>query len=345
LKLNELTFDRPIGLEATMPAEARGLGRDDVRLLVTTSLGHTHAQFRDLPQFLRPGDLLVVNNSATLAASLPARSPHVKDFRLNLSTQYAPDLWLTEPRWSASQPGPLPIRIGDVIQVGDLVAKLIAPYPGLPALWFIHFQDTLDETMALHGSPIRYGYVDQAYPLQAYQTIFSTTPGSAEMPSAGRPFSPATLQSLQAQGVDFARITLHTGVSSQEVESENVEEAMLYPEPFEITGATAVAVNRAHAKGQRVIAVGTTVARALESAWDGRQLRPKTGFTRLFIHPARGVRVIQGLLTGFHDPVSTHLALLYTLATPDLVREAYRQAIDHKYLWHEFGDSHLILLK
>jgi S-adenosylmethionine:tRNA ribosyltransferase-isomerase len=342
---NELTFDRPIGLEASMPPEEQGRARDNVRLLVTTADGHLHSQFRDLPDFLRPGDLLVANDSATLAASLPARSTQIGDFTLNLSTQYGPRLWLTEPRWSPDRPGPLPFHEGDLIQVGEVGAKLIAPYPGLSALWFAQFRDTLRETMEKYGSPIRYKYVNASYPLEAYQTIFGTRPGSAEMPSAARPFSPAVLESLEQRGVHIATITLHTGVSSQELESEDLEEAILYPEPFWVSKEAALAVNKAYAAGGRVIAIGTTVARALESAWESGRLRPTSGFTRLFIHPSRGIQAIQGLLTGFHDPASTHLALLSTIAGASFVREAYQEAIDHRYLWHEFGDSHLILMK
>jgi len=343
VKRSELVFDRPGRLEAVTPPEERGLGRDDVRLLVTTPAGHTHAHFRDLSQFLGPGDLLVANDSATLPASLPA-SGSVGAFTLNLSTQYEPNLWLTEPRWSPDKPGPLPIESGDKIQVGGVSAQWVTPYPGLPALWFVHSQSDLREAMARHGSPIRYGYVPQAYPLEMYQTIFSATPGSAEMPSAARPFTQQVLESLRRRGVNIARVTLHTGVSSQEVETDDIEAETLYPEPFKVSSSTAQAVNAARREGRRVIAIGTTVVRALESAWDGEQVQPREGFTRLYIHPGRGMHVVQGLLTGFHDPVTSHLAMLYALAGRDLIREAYEEAIREGYLWHEFGDSHLIMM-
>lgn len=343
MKRSELIFDRPTPLEAVAPPEERGLGRDGVRLLVTTPTGHTHAHFRDLPRFLQLGDLLVVNDSATLPASLPA-SGSVGAFTLNLSTRYEPNLWLTEPRWSQARPGPLPLAPGDRIQAGGVSAQWVAPYPGLPALWFMHSQGDLGEALARYGSPIRYGYVPQAYPLEAYQTIFGTTPGSAEMPSAARPFTRPVLESLSRREVNIASITLHTGVSSQEVEMDDVEAETLYPEPFKVPAPTAQAVNAARREGRRVIAIGTTVVRALESAWDGEQVQPKEGFSRLYIHPGRGVHVVQGLLTGFHDPVTSHLAMLYALAEPDLIRGAYQEAIREGYLWHEFGDSHLILI-
>ena len=199
--------------------------------------------------------------------------------------------------------------------------------------------------MAQTGSPIRYGYVQQPYPLDAYQTIFAELPGSAEMPSAARPFSPRVLESLRRHGVQIASITLHTGVSSLEVESEEVEAHALYAEPFHVSVTTARAVNAVRAAGRRVIAVGTTVVRALEAAWDGDKVSPARGFTRAYVHPRSGVHTVDGLITGLHDPLASHLAMLYAIAGQDLIRSAYAKAIQNGYLWHEFGDSHLILTR
>ena len=343
---SSLIFDRPAALQATIPPEARGLSRDGVRLMVSTPAGHDHACFRDLPRFLRPGDLLVVNQSATLPASLPAAAQG-STFIVNLSTNYGRGLWLAEPRWSTARPGPLPLRPGDQISVAGLPVRVVAPYPGLPRLWFLYSEADLDTAMSRAGKPIRYGYVTTDYPLSYYQTVFAAVPGSAEMPSAGRPFTQRVLDALQACGIQTAAITLHTGVSSLEVEAENVEAQTLYGEPFQVPAATAQAINTAHSEGRRVIAIGTTVVRALESAWDGnplcREVRPMTGFTRVYIHPGRGIHVVDGLLTGLHDPLVSHLAMLYALAGEDMIRDAYRAAIAEGYLWHEFGDSHLIL--
>ncbi len=198
--------------------------------------------------------------------------------------------------------------------------------------------------MRAFGTPIHYGYVEKSYPLDAYQTVFSTVPGSAEMPSAAQPFTPRVVAALRARGIAIAGLVLHTGVSSLEVDEEIVEDHPLYAEPFEVPLATARAVNEARRAGRRVIAVGTTVVRALESAWDGAQVRPMTGFTRLYVHPGRGVHVIDGLITGLHDPVTSHLAMLYALADQETIRSAYAEAVAEGYLWHEFGDSHLILV-
>lgn len=337
-----LVYDRPPGLAATGPAEARGLERDAVRLLVSTPAGNTHARFSDLPNFLRPGDLLVVNASATLPASLPAEG-RLGSFILNFSTRFGGGLWLAEPRPATTREGPMSLRPGESIRVGDLVVRAVAAYPGLPRLWFVQAEGSVDLAMARYGRPIRYGYLTEEYPLDAFQAIFASLPGSAEMPSAGRPFSPRVLDALKSRGVELAEIVLHAGVSSLEVQAEQVQHEAVFPEPFWVFPAAAAAVNAARQDGRRVIAVGTTVVRALESAWDGSRLRPKSGFSRLFVHPGRPPRVVDGLITGLHDPATSHLALLYALAGRDMVRSAYEEAIQSGYLWHEFGDSHLIL--
>ena len=179
--------------------------------------------------------------------------------------------------------------------------------------------------------------------MDTYRTEFSRVPGSAEMPSAARPITPRIRRALEEAGVRIAPILLHTGVSSLEIESETVEAQAVYPEPFSVSPDTALAVNRTHAAGGRVVAVGTTVVRALESAWTPDGARPRTGFTRVFVNPDRGVHAVDGLLTGFHDPVTSHLAMLTAFLGIDGVRHAYAEAVRHGYLWHEFGDSHLVL--
>ena len=334
-------FERPPELGATAPPEARGVGRDGVRLLVTDAAGSVHRTFRDLPSMLEPGDLLVVNESATRAASLPARGAP-GDFLLNVSTQYAEALWLAEPRWGVGSPGPVPLPLGSPVDAVSARFYPIGPYPGIPRLWFFRSEGDVVGTMADRGSPIRYGYVEAAYGLDAYQTIFSRVPGSAEMPSAGRPFTRPVLRQLAARGVRLASIVLHTGVSSLESEPGRDELPPVYPEPFRVTAATADAVNRTRETGHHVIAVGTTVLRALETAWDGCRVAPRRGFTQLTLGPGRTVRSADALLTGFHDPRTSHLALLGGFAGEERVRRAYREAVRERYLWHEFGDSHLL---
>lgn len=342
MKRNALYFDRPDILQANRPPEDRGLSRDEVRLLVSTPDGHRHSHFTELASFLDPGDLLVVNRSATLAASLTAVGA-IGSFLVNFSTNYGNGLWLVEPRLSSAQPGPLPLEAGETIAVGGYAARLVAKHPKLPRLWFLQTDPRICELMTQVGRPIRYEYMENPYPLDAYQTVFSKIPGSAEMPSAARPFSHRVLASLRERGVKIGGILLHTGVSSLEIETDTVEEHPLYAEPFQVPHATAKAVNHARQEGRRVIAVGTTVVRALESAWNGQEVTEAKGFTQLMVHPKRGVHTIDGLITGLHDPLASHLAMLYAVAGQELILDGYREAVEYGYLWHEFGDSHLII--
>jgi len=341
VKTTELVFERPERVFAHEPPEIHGRSRDDIRLLVTGPDGHHHARFEDLATFLRRGDLLVVNESAAIPASLPAEG-RLGSILLNLCTRFRSDLWIAEPRWAAGKPGPLPIEPAEELRIGAATVRLLSPYPGIPRLWFALADRPFDSMITERGGPIHYGYTE-AWPMDVYQTLFSRVPGSAEMPSAARPITPRIREALEKAGIRIAPILLHTGVSSLEIESETVEGQALYPEPFAVSPETADAVNRTHANGGQVIAVGTTVVRALESAWTPEGLRPRTGFTRLFVNLDRGIHAIDGLLTGFHDPVTSHLALLAAFLGMEGVREAYAEAVRAGYLWHEFGDSHLVI--
>jgi S-adenosylmethionine:tRNA ribosyltransferase-isomerase len=196
----------------------------------------------------------------------------------------------------------------------------------------------LEDYLARHGRPIRYRHADRERPIADYQTIFARVPGSAEMPSAGRPFTPELVADLASRGILIAPLTLHAGVSSLEHGEEP------YPERYSVPAATARLVNGVHWWGGRVIAVGTTVVRALETATasDG-MVDPSEGWTDLVVRPERGLRAVDGLLTGWHEPESSHLKLLEAAAGPELLERSYRVARGHGYRWHEFGDSHLIL--
>ncbi len=335
-------WDLPPVPEADRTPEDRGLARDEVRLLVSTGAHESDRRFRDLPGLLRPGDLLVVNESATIPASVPASGP-LGDFRLSLSTEYGADLWLAEPRWGASRPGPLPLQPGDPLSVAGVPARWVAPFPGIPRLGFLRVEADLTPVLQARGRPIRYGYLAREYPLETYQTIFARVPGSAEMPSAGRPFSLRLREELERYGVRFAPILLHAGVSSLEIDESFPGQVPIYPEPFQVPAATAAAIAGARAQGGRVIAVGTTVVRALESAWDCGGVRAARGFTRLYISPDRPIRSVDGIITGFHTATSTHLALLEGLVGRERLTRAYAAAIAGGYLWHEFGDSHLLM--
>ncbi len=342
------------GLEAREPPEARGLARDEVRLMVATrSDGRiAHAHFFELPRLLRAGDLVVVNTSATLPAAIAAHRADGSRIELHFATRLdsdrpggghepAGELWVVELRSSG---GARPIydgRPGETLEVsGGARLEIRASYDGGGRLWVGRFAGGLAAGSHLerHGHAIRYGYVRGEWPLSAYQTAYALQPGSAEMPSAGRPLSAAVITALVARGVLVAPLLLHTGVSSPERHERP------YPERFEVPEETARLVNADHGWGGRVVAVGTTVVRALETvaAPDGTVARG-AGRTELVITPQRGLWAVDGLLTGWHEPEASHMLMLEAAAGRRLLEASYRAAAEHRYRWHEFGDSHLIL--
>jgi S-adenosylmethionine:tRNA ribosyltransferase-isomerase len=323
-----LAFELPERLEATEPPPER----DQVGLLAASGGSLGHHRFTDLPGLLRPGDLLVVNTSATLPAALPAG-----ELQLHLSTPLPgafPDdgheRWVVELRDGPSRyrGG----RAGERLPLpGGGTAELLAPYLGGQRLWAarLTIPTPLLAYLDEHGEPIRYRHLPEARPLADFQTIFALEPGSAEMPSAGRPFSRRVLNALADRGVRVAPIVLHCGVSSLE------RGETPYPERFRVPAATAEAVHAA----DRVIAVGTTVVRALETTGGDAG----EGWTRHVITPETGVHVVDGIVTGWHEPDASHLLMLEAIAGRELVERSYAAALARGYRWHEFGDSHLIL--
>jgi len=354
-------FVLPPSLEASSPPEARGLRRDEVRLLVSNIAADTleHARFRDLPCWLSPGDLLVVNTSATLNASLPATNDGGEQLELHLSTSLPGGFWVVEVR-ALSNGISLPYRhalSGTTMCLPDgAEAELLAPYPLTAAreahsrLWLaaLTLPEPLLSYLNRNGSPIRYSYVTERWPLTTYQSVFATEPGSAEMPSAGRPFSAELVTTLVSRGIQIAPLVLHTGVASLE------DHEPPYEEFYRVPRGTSDRVNAARMSGQRVIAVGTTVVRALETVTDDRgHTSPGEGWTNVVISHDRPVRSVNGLITGFHEAKATHLKMLEQVvvsasrerrghSSTHLAR-AYEAALDAGYLWHEFGDSHLII--
>jgi S-adenosylmethionine:tRNA ribosyltransferase-isomerase len=354
-------FELPADLEAREPPEARGLRRDEVRLLVSNLAAASieHARFADLPRWLSAGDLLVVNTSATVNAALPAATADGGAFELHLSTRLPGGLWSVELRRLGEQDGgTLPYTealagTALLLPAGGR-ATLLAPYPFVASLasrsrlWAaaVEFPDAVDAYLRTHGSPIRYGYVEQPWPNEMYQTVFAVEPGSAEMPSAGRPFTPELVTRLVSLGVEIAPLLLHTGVASLE------DHEPPYEEYYRVPRHTAERVNAARRAGGRVIAVGTTVVRALETVTDETGTTfPGVGWTDLVIAPHRPVRSVTGLITGLHEPRATHLMLLERVVAaciggtdgPRHLERAYAEARRVGYLWHEFGDSHLIV--
>jgi S-adenosylmethionine:tRNA ribosyltransferase-isomerase len=340
-----LDFALPEGSEADAPAERRGLARDGVRMLVARGTATTHHVFAELPDVLAPGDLLVVNTSATLPAALDAARDDGRIEPVHVATELDDGRWVVEVR-RADNSGPEPdVRPGARLSLpGGVRLTIAAAYPDPDAsasrLWTARPEPaTGSATHVLrHGRPIRYGYVAEPWPLADYQTVFATHPGSAEMPSAGRPFTDRLVVRLLAAGVAVAPVTLHCGVSSPEVQEPPA------PERFEVPAATARLVDVTRASGGRVVAVGTTVVRALESAATrDRTTHAASGWTDLVLGPGRPARVVDGLITGLHAPGASHLHLLEAVAGRESVRAAYAAALDRGYLWHEFGDTTLFL--
>lgn len=346
-------------LVAASPPEKRGLTRDGVRLLVATPDGLVHARFTDLPLFLAPGDLLVANTSATVAAALDGARGDGRPVVVHLSTTLDDGTWLLELRERSAGFRRVTDAVpGETLTLpGGASLSLLYRYPDKEAtrMWAASAAVGGDVSTFLtrHGRPIRYSYVPDPWPLAAYQTVFARSSGSAgsagspgatgltgsaEMPSAGRPFTPGLVTSLISAGVMIAPITLHAGVASLEAGETPL------PERFTVPEATARLVNMTRAAGHRVVAVGTTCTRALESAADANAaVRPRSGWTRLVLGPRHPARVVDGLVTGWHDPEASHLALLDAVAGTPLVRPAYAEAERAGYLWHEFGDSCLLL--
>ena len=334
-----ITFELPAGLEATAPPA----DRDGVRLLVARSGGVEHARFPALGTFLAPGDLLVVNTSGTLAAAIDGTRHDGRPVTVHFATALDDASWVVEVRPAGRATGPVPdSRVGDAITLpAGVRLALVRPRPsGQARLW----QATTDVDggvlayLERHGRPIRYSYVPVPLPLADYQTVFAREPGSAEMPSAGRPFTAELVTDLVTRGIGIAPVTLHTGVSSQEAGEPP------QPERYAVPEATARAVNMTRAWGGRVVAVGTTATRAVESAADGPGVaRGRSGWTDLVLGQDRPALVVNGLITGWHAPGASHLDLLAAVAGADLVDRAYSEAVRARYLWHEFGDSCLLL--
>ena len=358
-------FALPSELEAAEPPESRGLRRDAVRLLVSDLGRNTveHGRFSDLPRWLEPGDLLVVNTSGTMNAAIDARGDGGAEFELHVSTRVPGGFWTVElrvPGGGASAPY-RGARAGTKLRLpADGQATLLAPYPltgpldSSSRLWIaaLIVPDQVPAYLSRFGFPIRYRYVTRSWPSSMYQTVFATEIGSAEMPSAGRPFTTELVTRLVSLGIQIAPILLHTGVSSLE------DHEPPYDEFYRVPPHTADRVNAARRSGCRVIAVGTTVVRALETVTDERgRTAASQGWTDLVITPDRPLRAVDGAITGLHEPHASHLALLERVidaalgSRPDVeagsaagqLARAYREAREAGYLWHEFGDAHLIV--
>ncbi|MCX5419812.1 S-adenosylmethionine:tRNA ribosyltransferase-isomerase [Streptomyces sp. NBC_00078] len=351
----------PEELSARLPVEQRGPGldRDAVRLLVSRGTEVSHHAFTELPRLLRAGDLLVVNTSPTLAAAVDGWVGHARvvvhfstcgdDGRWAVELRDTDGRGTTRARVDPDGKGTARARAGgpagkEVCLPGGVRLLLEEPLSvgGERLRWARASGAEVLGMLREHGRPIRYSYTERDQPLSVYQTVFALPSadgaGSAEMPSAARPFTARLVTELVSRGVQFAPVTLHTGVASAEAHEPP------YPERFSVPEASARLINAAKAGDGRVVAVGTTAVRAVESAagTDG-VVRARAGWTDLVVTPERGVRVVDGLLTGLHEPQASHLLMLEAIAGRAAVDRSYEEALHGLYLWHEFGDIHLIL--
>ncbi len=343
-----MSYPTDLGIRATpavRPAEIGGQGRDDVRLLVvdrrTGAVQHRH--FRSIAEAFQPGDVLVVNNTATIPAALPA-AVNGKPHWLHLAARFSATQIVVELRDAQGGPDTAWLEPGSVCVVHDQTGsirgrgRVVRHFHPRSRFWLVETDTDWYALAPIIGRPIRYHYVERPYPMSAYETLFGRIPGSSEMPSASRPFTVETRQRLHARGVELVELTLHTTVSSHEV-ADGETDPPLVPEWFHIPDATRDAVMAAKRAGRPVIALGTTVVRALET-WAAQGTAG--GWTTHLVTPDSPPQLVSGLITGLHDNFTSHLWLLYAFLAPQHLVAAYRDAEQHGYRWHEFGDLSMI---
>jgi S-adenosylmethionine:tRNA ribosyltransferase-isomerase len=336
-----MKFELPDELNAKEPPERRGIRRDFVKMMVLDKVtGKTeHTKFCDLDRYLKRGDLLVLNASRTVPAVLKSRKEEDgAEVEIRLAHRKSETIWEALPVQTS-------LFVGDVIRFSPMLTATVVKKSTETPLVSLEFSlccsELFNEIYSL-GEPVRYEYIQEPWNLDYYQTVFATIPGSVEMPSAGRAFSWELLFRLQRKGVRIAYITLHTGLSYllddkwHKGPDKNFEQ-------FEVSQETAKEIQVTKEAGGRVIAVGTTVVRALETAALKGELQPSIGWTNLYIQEDTPLKVCDGLITGMHEPEASHLQLLSAFVRPDLLYAAYTNAIDQRYLWHEFGDMNLIV--
>ena len=344
------TFTLPPELSAKEPPERRGIRRDQVRLLVIErATGRIeHSRFDKIDNYLRAGDLLVFNSSRTLPASLRGCcATHGPCMEVRLAERLPDDSWLALLLCEQGDPFGCGLCAGMQIEFAEgLAATVLDRDENIPRLWQLRFSISGTQLVDLIyrlGKPIRYEYVSAPWDLDYYQTVYAKEPGSAEMPSAGRAFTWKLLLDLKRRGIESAYIVLHTGLSSY-MDDELDRAHPASEEEYFVSATTAEKINRARKSGGRMIAVGTTAVRALESAVDeSGRVQAQHGYTRLRIDNKHRLKAVDGLLTGLHEPEASHLDLLSAFLPAEQIRAAYEEAVERRYLWHEFGDLNLIL--
>jgi S-adenosylmethionine:tRNA ribosyltransferase-isomerase len=342
--ISDFDFQLPDHLIAQKPLAER----DAARMLIVERADHTwrDSHFRDLPAQLAPGDVLVINNTRVFPARLRGkRVPFGGAVELLLAREVERNSWEALARPARR------LRVGDAIEFADglLKAEIIESLEN--GIRVVRFDTTgnVDDLIDRIGEPPLPPYINRPGGVDddrhRYQTVYATERGAIAAPTAGLHFTPQTLEAVRARGVQVAEITLHVGYGTFEpVRVADVRKHKVAAERFSISEETATAINHARAKGNRVVAVGTTTARALESASSAdRKLMPQSGVASLTIIPGYQFRIVDGLLTNFHLPKSSLLMLVSAFAGRDLVLTAYRHAVDQAYRFYSYGDCMLVL--
>jgi len=343
MTITSFEFYLPNELNATHPPERRGVRRDQVKMMVLDrETGHIiHDKFSQITDFLKVGDLLILNNSRTIPAifkvSWERRGTILKkQVEVRLARRRGDSVWdvlVVEEN----------LELGDILHFSDrLTASVKGPAINNPKLRTLHFSlsgiELFHQLYSL-GEPVRYEYIHHPWDLDYYQTVFASTPGSVEMPSAGRAFSWELLFNLQKKGVQIDFIQLHTGLSYM-FDDDKLPSPEDNYEEYSINQETMRKISTTKANGGRVIAVGTTVVRALETTSRTGILQ---GWTNLYIQKGYRLEIVDGIITGFHEPKASHLDMLTAFVEEEHLFKAYHNAIEHQYLWHEFGDMNLIV--
>ncbi len=335
-------FFLPDYLNASLPPERRGIRRDQVRMMVLErETGHvSHDRFFQLENYLNSGDVLVLNNSRTIPAAFKAdwvRGGKVigSDVELRLARKRTGAVWEV----LSTQPN---VKQGDFFKISaSLEAKVVGEVFKSPLLimqFSLQGEEFYDAIYSV-GYPVRYEYIKIPWQLDYYQTVFASQPGSIEMPSAGRAFSWEILMKLQEKGVKVVYLQLHTGLSYL-LDDQNPHSPEELYEEYSISQEAMDEIWKAKAEGGKIIAGGTTAVRALETAAAKSLLN---GWTNLYVTSEYQLQLVDGIITGFHEPKASHLDMLSAFVNEAALFKAYTAAIEKHYLWHEFGDINLII--
>ncbi|MYL32450.1 S-adenosylmethionine:tRNA ribosyltransferase-isomerase [Pontibacillus yanchengensis] len=333
------SFHIPEFLHAEVPPEHKGMSRDEVRLMVLQEDEDSayHKRFEEIDQFLEDGDVIVLNNSRTIPPVLKGCLGK-QNVEIRLSRKISTNQWEALLLGTFRQIN-VPIQFPEGLEA---TISGLGSEPPLVTLSFSKGGSSLLDYIYRYGEPVRYEYIHHPWPLETYQTVYGAIPGSVEMPSAGRAFTWDLLSKLKAKGVQTTYIQLHAGLSYYE--QNRWPNPKNHPEAFNVPEETARLITQAKQNSNRVIAVGTTVVRALESAVNEHgEVKAISGITRLYIDQNHRVITVDGLLTGFHEPEASHLHMLTAFLPEKKLMKAYGEALHKGYLWHEFGDMNLIL--